>query len=71
MSEILQRGQWTNSTTFEKFYNKPIMQDGANEILKGNSYEIYYLKGGFKHSVLYQRRFYGMKFLNFVRARSA
>ena len=31
---MLKRGQWTNKTTFENFYNKPIL-DNSVEILQG------------------------------------
>ena len=34
LPEILKRGQWTNKTTFETFYNKPIA-DNSVEILQG------------------------------------
>ena len=32
--EILKRGQWTNKTTFETFYKKPVV-DNSVEILQG------------------------------------
>ena len=35
LPEILRRGQWTNKTTFETFYNKPIVNNSV-EILQGN-----------------------------------
>ena len=34
LPEILKRGQWTNKTTFETFYNKP-SADNSLEIFKG------------------------------------
>ena len=34
LPEILKRGQWTNKTTFETFYNKPIA-DNSVEIFQG------------------------------------
>ena len=32
ISQILDRGQWSNKTTFEKFYNKPIMVDNRPSV---------------------------------------
>ena len=63
LPETLKRGQWTNKTTF---YNKPSV-DKSMEILKGKQRCL----GGSKHSVLYQQRFHGMKFLDFTRVRHA
>ena len=34
LSETLRRGQWTNKTTFETFYNKPIVNNSV-KILQG------------------------------------
>ena len=33
-TEYLKKGQWSNATTFEKSYNKPIFDEGCNQILK-------------------------------------
>ena len=33
LPEIFKRGQWTNNTTFETFYNKPIV-DNSLDILQ-------------------------------------
>ena len=66
LPEILERGQWTNKTAFETFYNKPILDNSV-----GLSQRKLLCFGDFKHSELYRLRFYKIKIANFIRASSA
>ena len=63
MSETLKRDQWNNSTTFGKFNNKPIHEEGSNQILKDNSFLQVW------HWVLFQLKFYRAEIEKFVRRR--
>lgn len=63
MSETLKRDQWNNSTTFGKFNNKPIHEEGPNQILKDNSFLQVW------HWVLFQLKFYRAEIEKFVRRR--
>ena len=66
LPETLKRDQWTNKTTFETFRNKPTVHNCV-EILQSKLLCL----DSFKHSLLYQLRFNGMKLPIFIRARSA